>query len=120
MDQGELNEVGTLLHIAETIITNHPKYSGIARACQKRLDEINQACIAAESLPRATQEYPKTVTPPEGPANSGIQREPGGPIERLSTDKRSEGEKLLDQPVEELPENGTVHTGAAPTVERRV
>ena len=48
MERDELNEIGTLLHIAETIVTNHPKYSAIARACGKRLDEINQECLEAE------------------------------------------------------------------------
>lgn len=119
MNQYELNEVGTLLHITESIVTNHPKYSGIARACQKRLDEINLECITAESLPKERPEYPKVVTPPAGPENSAIQRTPGGKLEHLATDKRSDGEKLLDQPVEELPIAGEP-AKTEPVVERRV
>lgn len=132
MNQEELNEVGTLLHIAESIATNHPNLQGIGRACQRRLNEIEADLRAAEAdeakaakqkeAERQTRDYQqprdgseKVVTPPEGPANSAIQRKSGEPIERLPTDKRTHGEKLLEQPVEELP------TGSGDVVvERRV
>ncbi len=45
----ELNEIASLLHIGSEIAVNHPKLGAIARACQKRLDEINLELVEAES-----------------------------------------------------------------------
>lgn len=121
MDQNELNEVGTLLHILESIATNHPNLQGIGRNCQRRLNEIEAECkefeadeakaIARRQAERDTRNYSqprdgseKVVTPADGPANSAVERK-DGTVEKLSTDKRTAGEKLMDQPIEELPES---------------
>lgn len=123
MDQNELNEVGTLLHIMETIVTNHPKLAGIARTCQRRLEEINKDHLEREAAPKQFKEYPKVVTPPAGPENSAIQRQPGGTLEQISADKRTDGEKLMDQPIEELPEGDQAQVKQGESnapVERRV
>ena len=45
----ELNEVASLLHIASEIMTNHPNMASIARACQRRLSEIDEKLKAAEA-----------------------------------------------------------------------
>lgn len=143
MELEELNEVGTLLHIMTEIATNHPGFPGIGRACQRRLNEIEADCKSWEAdeaqanqrraAERSTRDYvrstdgsEKVVTPPEGPANSAVE-EKDGSIRRLSTDKRSKGEKMLDQPVKELPGTSGAQDGdnlvknetSAP-VERRV
>lgn len=47
MNQDELNEIGTLLHIVESISQNHPKFQAISNACNARLLDINQGLIDA-------------------------------------------------------------------------
>lgn len=123
----ELNEVATLLHCTSEIATNHPSLGGIQRACQRRLAEINTEflveekrvadAVAKEAAAKAAADYkapkpgdpnyiapekPLPVTPPEGPANSAFQTSPGS-FQRHPTDTRTPGEKLMDQPVQELP-----------------
>lgn len=54
MDQNELNEVASLLHITSEIVTNHPQLAGISQACQTRLQEINKEFLDAEAAPKPT------------------------------------------------------------------
>ncbi len=48
-DPNELNEVATLLHVASEVMTNHPNMASIARACQRRLNEIDTQLKAEEA-----------------------------------------------------------------------
>ncbi len=48
-DTAELNEVATLLHVASEVMTNHPNMASIARACQRRLNEIDAELKDAEA-----------------------------------------------------------------------
>src|SRR5213075_1312691 len=97
MNPDELNEIATLLHITSEIATNHPKLGGIARACQKRLDEINLALVQAEGEAAEAKKQAEA----ERQAAEYKAPQPGDPD--YIEPEQEEGAVLLDKPIEELP-----------------
>ncbi len=75
-DTAELNEVATLLHVASEVMTNHPNMASIARACQRRLNEIDlqlkdeeAAAVAANDKAAADASAKAYVAPKPGDPN---------------------------------------------------
>lgn len=96
MDRDTLNEIGTLLHIWESIAQNHPNLQGIGRQCLRRLNELEADAREweAEEAEKAKQreaeqqqaEYVETDEEPEldengNPTNQTLKTNPV-PVER--------------------------------------
>ncbi len=111
----ELNEIASLLHVTSEIATNHPKLGGIARACQKRLDEINLELVKAES----EEAEAKRKEAADRQAKAYVAPKPGDP-NYVEPEKPLKEPSVLDKPVGSFVDPHVADPNAHVEVERRV